>query len=42
LANPEKIGKNMKNSAIDSFSQAEHDSERMEGFPRAVRAGKIP
>jgi len=32
----EKIRKNMKNRAINSFSQADYDSERIETFPRAV------
>jgi hypothetical protein len=38
----EEIGKIPKNSAIDSFFQAEYDSETIETFPRVVRAGKIP
>jgi hypothetical protein len=37
-----KFGKIMKNSAIDSFSQAECKYERIETFPRAVLAGKNP
>jgi hypothetical protein len=32
----EKIGKIMKNSAIDSFFQAEYDAVRIETFLQAV------
>jgi hypothetical protein len=37
-----KFGKIMKNSAIDSFSQAEHKYERSETFPQAVLAEENP
>jgi hypothetical protein len=37
IGQPLKIlEKNMKDSAIDSFSQAEYDSETIETFPQVV------
>ena len=38
----EKFGKITKNSAIDSFPQAEYDSETIETFPRVVWVENIP